>query len=48
VYMFKGLEPQSWRNALLLSAVTVTICYLVFGVFLELQFPPGVLSFILT
>jgi putative tricarboxylic transport membrane protein len=47
VYLFKGLEPQSWRNALLLSAVTIAICYLVFGVFLELQFPPGVLSFIL-
>jgi putative tricarboxylic transport membrane protein len=47
VYLFKGLEPQSWRNALLLSAVTIAICYLVFGVFLELQFPPGVLRFIL-
>jgi putative tricarboxylic transport membrane protein len=47
VYLFKGLEPQSWRNALLLSAVTIAICYLVFGVFLELQFPPGVLKFIL-
>lgn len=46
VYLFKGLEPQSWRNALLFSAVTIGICYLVFGVFLELQFPPGVLSFI--
>ena len=48
VYMFKGLEPQSWRNALLYSAATVAICYLVFGVFLELQFPPGVLGRILT
>lgn len=48
VYMFKGLEPQSWRNALLFSALTVAICYLVFGVFLELQFPPGVLRVILT
>ena len=47
VYLFKGLEPQSWRNALLLSAVTIAICYLVFGVFLELQFPPGVLRFIM-
>ena len=46
VYMFKGLEPQSWRSALLLSAATVAICYLVFGVFLKLQFPPGVLSFL--
>ena len=48
VYMFKGLEPQSWRSALLLSAATVAICYLVFGVFLELQFPSGVLSFLLS
>jgi putative tricarboxylic transport membrane protein len=48
VYMFKGLEPQSWPSALLLSAATVAICYLVFGVFLELQFPPGVLSFLLS
>jgi putative tricarboxylic transport membrane protein len=47
VYMFKGLEPQSWRNALLYSAVTVAVCYLVFGVFLELQFPSGVLGRIL-
>ena len=47
VYLFKGLEPQTWRNALLFSAVTITVCYVVFGVFLELQFPPGVLSFIL-
>jgi putative tricarboxylic transport membrane protein len=46
VYLFKGLEPQSWRNALFLSAATIAICYLVFGVFLELQFPPGVLSLI--
>ena len=48
VYMFKGLEPQSWRSAVLLSAATVAICYLVFGVFLELQFPSGVLSVLLS
>ncbi len=48
LYMFKGLEPQSWRSALLLSATTVAICYLVFGVFLELQFPSGVLSVLLS
>jgi hypothetical protein len=47
VFLFKGLEPQSWRNALLLSAATIAICYLVFGVFLELQFPPGILKFLL-
>ena len=43
LFLFKGLEPQRWRVALLLSAVTITICYLVFSVFLELQFPPGLL-----
>jgi putative tricarboxylic transport membrane protein len=48
VYMFKGLEPQSWRSALALSAATVAICYLVFGVLLELPFPPGVLRFLLS
>ena len=43
LFLFKGLEPQRWGVALLLSAVTITICYLVFSVFLELQFPPGLL-----
>jgi putative tricarboxylic transport membrane protein len=43
LFLFKGLEPQKWGMALLLSAVTIIICYLVFSVFLELQFPPGLL-----
>jgi putative tricarboxylic transport membrane protein len=43
LFLFKGLEPQRWGSALLLSAVTITVCYLVFSVFLELQFPPGLL-----
>jgi putative tricarboxylic transport membrane protein len=43
LFLFKGLEPQRWGIALLLSAVTITVCYLVFSVFLELQFPPGLL-----
>ena len=47
IFLFKGLEPQKWGTALLLSAVTITVCYLVFGVFLELQFPPGLLRFLL-
>ncbi len=48
LFLFKGLEPQRWGIALLLSAVTITICYLVFSVFLELQFPPGLLRAIFT
>jgi putative tricarboxylic transport membrane protein len=47
IFLFKGLEPQRWGMALLLSAVTITVCYLVFSVFLELQFPPGLLRAIL-
>ena len=43
IFLFKGLEPQRWGMALLLSAVTIAVCYLVFSVFLELQFPPGLL-----
>jgi len=46
IFLFKGLEPQRWGMALLLSAVTIIICYLVFSVFLELQFPPGLLRLI--
>lgn len=47
LFLFKGLEPQKWGMALLLSAATITICHLVFGVFLELQFPAGLLGFIM-
>jgi hypothetical protein len=47
LFLFKGMEPQRWGPALLMSAVTVAACYLVFNVFLELQFPPGLLRDIL-
>jgi putative tricarboxylic transport membrane protein len=43
LFLFKGLEPQKWRVALVLSAATTAVCYVVFGFFLELQFPPGFL-----
>jgi putative tricarboxylic transport membrane protein len=43
LFLFKGIEPQRWRTALLLAAGTMTVCYAVFGVFLELQFPAGIL-----
>jgi hypothetical protein len=44
LFLFKGLEPQKWRVALVLAAATTAVCYVVFGVFLELQFPPGILQ----
>lgn len=42
LYLFKGLEPQRWRVALMLSIVATVLCYLVFGVFFELRFPEGI------
>ena len=44
LFLCKGLEPQKWRVAFILAAATTAICYFVFGVFLELQFPPGILQ----
>jgi len=42
--LFKSLEPQRWSTALLLSAVTTVLCFLIFGYFLELRFPQGILK----
>jgi putative tricarboxylic transport membrane protein len=47
IFLFKGLEPQKWKIAMVLSIVTISVCYVVFGVFLEMQFPAGLLSGIL-
>jgi predicted neutral ceramidase superfamily lipid hydrolase len=44
LFLFKGIEPQKWKTALVLSLVTMVVCYMVFGLFLELQFPSGILS----
>lgn len=44
LFLLKGLEPQRWRVALVLSIVTTVMCYLVFGVFFELRFPEGILE----
>jgi putative tricarboxylic transport membrane protein len=45
--LFKSLESQRWSIALLLSAVTTILCFFVFGYFLELRFPQGILKEIL-
>jgi len=45
--LFKSLEPQRWSVALLLSAVTTILCFLIFGYFLELRFPQGILKEVL-
>jgi hypothetical protein len=47
LFLFKGLEPQKWSAALILSIVTTILCFFVFKVLLEVQFPEGVLGGIL-
>lgn len=44
LFLLKGLEPQRWRVALAVSIITIVLCYLVFGVFLEFRFPAGILE----
>ena len=44
LFLFKGLEPQRWRVAFMLTIITIALCYLIFGVFLEFQFPGGILE----
>ena len=44
LFLFKGLEPQRWRVALILSIVATALCYWVFGVLFELRFPEGILE----
>jgi len=43
LFLFRGLGPQRWATALALATATTAVCYLLFGLFLGLQFPPGVL-----
>ena len=47
LFLFKSLESQRWSIALLLAAVTTFVCFVVFGYFLELRFPPGILKEVL-
>ena len=47
LFLLKGLEPQRWRIAIVISVITVTLSYLIFGVFLESNFPEGILNEIL-
>jgi hypothetical protein len=39
IFLFKGIEPQKWGTAILLTVTTVFISYLVFVIWLGCQFP---------
>jgi putative tricarboxylic transport membrane protein len=44
LFLLKGLEPQKWSVALVVSLVTVVLVYVLFGILLESQFPEGILG----
>ena len=44
ILLFKCVEPQSWRIAILYSFLTVLVTWLIFGYWFEVQFPAGLLS----
>ena len=44
LFLLKGLEPQKWSVAIAVSVATVILCYVIFGLFLESQFPGGILE----
>ena len=43
-FLSKALKPQKWGTAFSFSAITTALCYLVFGVLLDTQFPQGILN----
>ncbi len=45
VFLLKSGEPVKWPAAVLLGALTSGLSYLIFGVWLNVSFPRGMLSF---
>jgi putative tricarboxylic transport membrane protein len=43
--LFKGVEKLSWGKALLIPALTMTVSYLVFNIFLKSNLPKGIFGF---
>lgn len=44
VFLLRAIEPQPWRRTLVLSVATTLLCYVVFQVWLQVQFPEGPMS----
>jgi len=47
IFLFQGLESQKWRVTIFFSVVSVAVCYVVFGILFEFQFPQGIFERIL-
>ncbi len=44
IYLFKGVEPETWPRAVVTALVVTLISYALFGVWLQIQFPRGFLE----
>ncbi len=45
IFLLKSGEPIKWPTAIVVGAVTSVFSYLLFGVWLNVSFPAGILSF---
>lgn len=48
LFLYKSGEPKRWRGPIVLSVISILVCYLLFGVLLETQFPEGILEKIIS
>jgi hypothetical protein len=46
IFLFKWIEPHKWVTAIGVSAVMVSVTYLVFAYWLGCQLPKGVFDFL--
>lgn len=44
IFLFKGIEPETWRRAFLSAGLSSFISYILFGIWLQVQLPRGLLE----
>jgi putative tricarboxylic transport membrane protein len=45
LFLFKVVEPFKWRDAIIGSLLTISVVYAVFGIWLKVPFPSGILGY---
>lgn len=48
LFLFKGIEPETWRRAFLSAALASLVSYVLFGIWLQVQLPKGILERLLS
>jgi len=43
LFLFKHIGPERWPVAIISSIITVTLSYMIFGIWLQVQLPEGLL-----